>query len=383
MARIINTNIAGGSSATPSGWYPPSDWPMSELDDITDGDNGFIGFAIVYENGRSAVSFQLNYTGGGGTIDWGDGNTDTLGLSGTINEHDYDYSHLASSPVQVKGYKIAVVKIKITGVVTAFVFSQPITDIGTVYNYSTQWLAIKLRTTVSTVNYSHNNPYMAGNLEYLDCGDTVPFNSIYFKFRGHSALNYIKWKAPIVSGLGSSAFRYNKYPSENTKISAFNMNDINWDLITSMFGTFYCAQGHCGKFEQSISTCTNLTSTFRASQAFNEVILTNTGLVTDISYCLYQNGTSYFSMDDCSSITTTTGFVINHDAYGQLTGLILSGLTVGINISLQSMDATALNAFFTSLGTASGSQTITVTGNPGAATCDTSIATGKGWTVTT
>jgi len=35
------------------------------------------------------------------------------------------------------------------------------------------------------------------------------------------------------------------------------------------------------------------------------------------------------------------------------------------------------------LGTASGSQTITVTGNPGAGTCNTSIATAKGFTVVT
>ena len=48
---------------------------------------------------------------------------------------------------------------------------------------------------------------------------------------------------------------------------------------------------------------------------------------------------------------------------------------------LVKMGATALNAMFTSLGTANGSQTITVTGNPGAATCDTSIATNKGFTV--
>ena len=36
---------------------------------------------------------------------------------------------------------------------------------------------------------------------------------------------------------------------------------------------------------------------------------------------------------------------------------------------------------FTSLGTASGSQTITITGNPGSATCNTFIATSKGYTV--
>jgi len=61
--------------------------------------------------------------------------------------------------------------------------------------------------------------------------------------------------------------------------------------------------------------------------------------------------------------------------------LILPGCETGFTVSDSRMGATAINALFTSLGTANGSQTITVTGNPGAATCDTSIATNKGFTV--
>ena len=53
----------------------------------------------------------------------------------------------------------------------------------------------------------------------------------------------------------------------------------------------------------------------------------------------------------------------------------------GFSIANSQLSATSLNDLFTSLGTASGSQTITVTGNPGAPTCNTSIATSKGFTV--
>lgn len=45
------------------------------------------------------------------------------------------------------------------------------------------------------------------------------------------------------------------------------------------------------------------------------------------------------------------------------------------------LDATELNRIFTALPTAA--KTISIIGNPGTATCDTSIATGKTWTVTT
>jgi hypothetical protein len=47
-----------------------------------------------------------------------------------------------------------------------------------------------------------------------------------------------------------------------------------------------------------------------------------------------------------------------------------------------SFGAADLNNIFSNLATV-GSGTITVTGNPGAATANTAIATGKGWTVTT
>jgi surface protein len=45
------------------------------------------------------------------------------------------------------------------------------------------------------------------------------------------------------------------------------------------------------------------------------------------------------------------------------------------------LDAAQLNTMFTNLPTITG-QTVTITSCPGAATCDRSIATGKGWTVT-
>jgi hypothetical protein len=61
--------------------------------------------------------------------------------------------------------------------------------------------------------------------------------------------------------------------------------------------------------------------------------------------------------------------------------LILTGMTRGFTIDDCNMSATAINALFTSLGTASGSQTINVRRNPGSATCTTSIATSKGYTV--
>lgn len=65
-----------------------------------------------------------------------------------------------------------------------------------------------------------------------------------------------------------------------------------------------------------------------------------------------------------------------------LTNLRNEGTAIAVSINNNSLSATALNNFFTALPVASGTCTIVVTGNPGAATCNPAIATAKGYTVT-
>jgi hypothetical protein len=59
---------------------------------------------------------------------------------------------------------------------------------------------------------------------------------------------------------------------------------------------------------------------------------------------------------------------------------ILTPIKFTNSIANLKLSATALNELFTILPTVTG-QTLTITGNVGAATCDTSIATAKGWSV--
>jgi hypothetical protein len=59
------------------------------------------------------------------------------------------------------------------------------------------------------------------------------------------------------------------------------------------------------------------------------------------------------------------------------------GTSGAVDLSNNSLSETALNQFFTDLPATNKTVTIRVVGNPGAATCDTSIATNKGYTVVT
>jgi hypothetical protein len=66
--------------------------------------------------------------------------------------------------------------------------------------------------------------------------------------------------------------------------------------------------------------------------------------------------------------------------------LILPGFKRGFDIRNSLLSADELDNLFTSLGTASGTTaqtTILISGNPGSSTCDVTIATNKGFTVTT
>lgn len=61
--------------------------------------------------------------------------------------------------------------------------------------------------------------------------------------------------------------------------------------------------------------------------------------------------------------------------------ILITGLRFSITIPSR-LTAAELNRVYTNLGIASGAQTITVSGNPGIAGDDPTIATAKGWTVT-
>jgi hypothetical protein len=66
-----------------------------------------------------------------------------------------------------------------------------------------------------------------------------------------------------------------------------------------------------------------------------------------------------------------------------LSALKNDGTTIALDLLSQSLSQSAINVFFTELPVTSNTASIRVAGNPGAATCDPSIATDKGYTVVT
>lgn len=368
---------------TSSGWSPPAEWGWDAASALVgDSDNGFVALVAVYEHVPTFWAFKLFLYSTGGVIDWGDGSSSGTLAHNTLIEHEFNYSGISSS-VTSFGYKIAIVKITTTSNLNGFYHGQFTTAYGLQYYTKQPLLALKIRSQDSKLYYSglYNGIEMTG-LELLDLGavELSEINTSYsfIGFWKHSSLK------KLITGGWQSVGNWGYLTYGQCDISGFDINTVNdWSKCERLYQTFNGTISSGGNriFSQAIDNADSLFGAFSGSRCFEVVNLTNTGNVTNIASACVYSGIKEFTMDDCASITDTTAFVATTSGYGHLFKLILSGLTVGINISNHKLDATALNAFQTALGTANGAQTLTFTGNPGAATCDTSIGTAKGYTV--
>jgi hypothetical protein len=205
-------------------------------------------------------------------------------------------------------------------------------------------------------------------------------------FNYPSNLKQLTWSGVAVASPNNWPASMFRFCNDLTGLyfSDYNLASLPWSDASDMSYSMQSTQSVFPMtFEADIDNCTTLLSAWQTSYAFNCIKLNNSGNVTSIQNAIYGSGVECFEMDDASGVITTTNFTRALAAYNNLKRLILTGLPVGIDISYAPMTATALDAFFTSLGTANGAQTITVIGCIGALTCDTSIATAKGYTVVT
>ncbi len=360
-----------------SGWNPPSDWNWDTAAAlIGDTDDGFVGIYACYPDIDNTVAIVCTFAGTA-TVDWGDGSAPEALTSGVLKEHEFTYSGISQS-VTSWGFKPCVVKFESTG-------DFSILDLGKKHtkdkaNAANHWMAVKVRS-----NYTGATPFqyviaaqvLPYNIHLLDFGNTLKVRA-YGMFQYHKSLQKLIYNFGLNDGIvaATSMFSYsNVYNVDWNNYDWSNWTDLSRAWFNSYTPTPYA-------LEINVNSCSLITGAFRQCYCFSSIKLINSANITNISFALYNNGqVMSFEMDDASNVTTTTSFT--YSAVNNLKRLILTGLTVGIDLTSCMMGTTALNAFFTSLGTAAGAQTIVVTGNPGAATCNTAIATGKGFTVTT
>ena len=152
---------------------------------------------------------------------------------------------------------------------------------------------------------------------------------------------------------------------------------------------------------ENFSGCFYFCSSLTTVPQFNTIAATNftsmfyncTRLVTvpQFNYISALNGNLRSIFETCPALTSVidlrsclasiTSSFTGYDNLYSITGFFApTNINMSVSIKNSGLDATALNAMFTALPTVSG-KTLTITGSVGAATCDITIATAKGWTV--
>ena len=368
-------SISGGGG----GWVRPSHWPA-----LPEVDNRFSGLVRVPKPpNASAEGFVVRVSLLNTVtvqIDWGDGGTSTLG-SGTTT-HTYDWNTM-TGPEDADGFKYAVVS------TTSSATPQPgysFAATGVHGGWVDLWLPHN--TLSAHVLYMSGNRLSAHRVRYsgkpnktqdsmfrdmamlreVDLGGAQP-TSLANWFNGCELLEKI-------TGLDTSL-------ATSFSLAFYNCNalrDFSWISFakaTDMTSTFV----DCFELKTitiNAPSITTLAATLDGCTSLRRAVVIAPAAISAAN-CF--RGCPLLT--DVTLHTTATASRSNTYSKSNMVSWIndLSGSTAVQSVASCNLNAAALNRIFTDLGTVT-SGVITITSTPGAATCNRSIATAKGWTVT-
>lgn len=391
--------IKAKAPSTGGDWVRPSEW--LPLDVITSGSTKFSGLFAVYELEKNVNTIQITKTGvGTNTIFWGDGTSQVV-TSDVLYTKVYDYNSIVS-PILVDdaglNYKMVVVNINMDNVTALYIDrNTTATVIGNTRTLN--WLDIALDCSTMT-SFIPSNQGLSNRLQRLLIYNVGAFINGSAFFVQMVSLRVLKFPFDKLQSTNQTFTNYlgnvrdeNNLPL-NLNLTINNGSGFNFMSLSQVTEIGNITAPLLNSFQQffiqsslkkigsiNVPSVSNLVNSFITCVNLRGTInITTSPLLTSIngvaSGCILLDG---LIISNCTNVTGTVNAVINCKS---LKTLILNGLRVGIVLSGCQLSADALNDFFTSLGTAAGAQTLVVTGNPGAATCNTSIATGKGYTVT-
>ena len=368
------------TSTSPAQWTKPAEW----IDISTVGDNEI---NLLVSDG-TGISFATTVASSGTyTIDWGDGTVETGRASGTTYQHQYNYS--GGTYCANLGYWVY--KVRIYGAT------------GNI----TRW-QVKRHSFTTRKQYLNILWAVFGTTALTDCSstfyDTVGLTAVCQELQACTLPT--SWKS-----VTTTSYMFNNCSSLSSIVlptswgsvtttsamfsSCYALSSItlptSWGSVSNTSNMFaYCSSLLSIVLPTSWGSVTTVLSMFNGCYSLKTI----TGLDYLGHQSLATNGTDL--LKDCQYLQgtlTVAAFLSKIGIYGtsayllQCTGIRLTnakstfgGTSPQVNVSYTSLDATALNTLFGDLPTLTG-KTITITGCPGAATCDTSIATAKGWKV--
>jgi len=391
-----------GEISTGGTWQPQPEW----IDISTVGDNE-INLLVTEGTG---IAFSTTVAGAGTyTIDWGDGTVETSRASGTI----YMHQHIANGTAWGATYTWKIRIYGATGDITGWKVER--------HTYTTRkqyhpilWAVFG---TMGMTTYA--NAFYNTTDDDVNCVDlqscVIPTFASVSNTSNMFASCYALSSITLPTSWGSVS---------NTSYmfaSCYALSSItlptSWGSVSNtsnMFASCYALSSIT--LPTSWGSVSNTSNMFSYCRALSSITLpTSWGSVSNtsnmFSHChslKYINNIDYLGSisvacdftdfaKNCEFLQTTTtiaSLISKIGIYGasgyklKVTSIRLTnasstfgGSSPQVNVSYTDLDATALNTLFGDLPTLTG-KTIVITGCTGAATCDTSIATGKGWTVT-
>lgn len=364
-------------------WIRPSDWlPIDSL--VVAGEQKTVGLYAIYPNVNdkgmtNTVAFTVT---GNYTVDWGDGVVENFN-SNVQAQHIYDYDSLSASTDCVRGYRQAIITITPQNGknITQILFGRKHSSV-VFGRISSQWLDIVIS------------------------GTAISYFKIQDSFVSHNMLEKIK----AIQSTGSLISLSNSF-SDLYNIKIIDLNSLNTTNVTTFAGAFQSTtiqkldlsnliiKDGCS-FDYIFNQCSYLVDLklpyistritgarfFRSCQYLQKVDFSklDLSLVTDgreifsFCYALQEIDLSHTTLQNITTVSAGAFLYSN-----SLIKVRLPNIRISFTVASNPLSATALNELFSDLFdlTDKPSQTITITGCTGAATCDKTIATNKNWTV--
>lgn len=384
-------------------WVRPSYWKLIPNDDNM-GNKIYFTYAVI-EGTHNEFGFR---TGNGSNVDWGDGTSGVVDGGGSSLGYiykTYDYNTISGDVYQLddgRNYKPVLIECELTtyqGANSYYFYVQNgenfymgssnvleiVSYIGTgedapsTSNYLLQLFSTEIKMPLvqrlhmksPSINTSSRNFQYMSNLKSVSLPSNVisasQNNSQLFQYSNFNGYDF----GDINGGLQVNMFRYS---------SGLVIGNITGSLPNGSLLFTYCSNYRVG--DVTILDCTNAYYMFGISgnSGIKSIGLIDMPLVTDVRYIFRYGHLPEVVFTDCSNITQAE---FMFEGCVNINKVILPGMTVGFAIRGNNMTTQALNDMFTSLGTANGTQVIDVSSNLGSLTCDTTIATNKGFSVVT
>jgi len=359
---------------------------------------GITAYTRYWVVGVSGNDFQVAATKGGSAI--------TLTNNGT-------------GSVYLPGYRQVIVKVTPTtaNAFTSVSFQQRHGSIGS-FSYCTGWLDVYLNAPSAAINFGGTTVYhrLVEKVSFPETALTTAQNFFLLCARLQYIEAFDTGSATVFTQLFSSCYSLKSVPlfSFGSVTSLTYIFSDCFSLVSVPLFDVSSATSLQDFFSQcrslrsvpllNTSSCLNVKNMFLNCYSLQSIPLLNTSFVTDFSsflsgcYSLTHiplldtgagtNFTNAFSQSgalenipliDIGSGTTLTGIFTNTSAL-QKAALVGTKESITYN-NPGLLSAAALDEIYTNLATVVG-KTITVTGNYGTASDDPTIATAKGWTVT-